>query len=81
MCIRDRVQYGQRGRMDYRCDSIIFSTPTGSTAYALSNGGPIADPDLSFIALAPICPHSLVSRTLLFSERSVIQVLSLIHIW
>ena len=69
-----QVQYGQRGKMDYRCDSIIFSTPTGSTAYALSNGGPIADPDLSFIALAPICPHSLVSRTLLFSERSVIQV-------
>lgn len=68
-----QVLYGQRGSIRYRCDSIIFSTPTGSTAYALSNGGPIADPDLSFISLAPICPHALVSRTLLFSEQSVIR--------
>ena len=52
----------------------MFSTPTGSTAYSLSNGGPIADPNLSFIAMAPICAHSLISRTSLFSETSVLNV-------
>ena len=58
----------------YRADSVLFSTPTGSTAYSLSNGGPIADPNLSFIAMAPICAHSLISRTSLFSETSVLNV-------
>lgn len=60
--------------IDYRADSVLFSTPTGSTAYSLSNGGPIADPNLNFIAMSPICAHSLISRTILFSENSVLNV-------
>jgi NAD+ kinase len=59
---------------NYRADGIIVSTPTGSTAYALSAGGPIIDPILDSISITPICPHSLVSRTILFSPSSVIGI-------
>ncbi len=64
------VQESGRDVIDYRADSVLFSTPTGSTAYALSSGGPVADPALSFISMAPICSHSLVSRTYLFSDSA-----------
>ncbi len=56
--------------IEYRADSVLFSTPTGSTAYALANGGPVADPNLDFISMAPICAHSLASRTYLFSKNA-----------
>jgi NAD+ kinase len=58
----------------YRADGIIISTPTGSTAYSLSAGGPIIDPGLESIAVTPICPHSLISRTILFEPDSVLSV-------
>lgn len=66
------VYEGKHSVMDYRADSVLFSTPIGSTAYALSNGGPVADPDLKFISMSPICAHSLVSRTYLFREQAVL---------
>ncbi len=57
-----------------RADGLIFSTPTGSTAYALSAGGPILEPDLECIQMTPVCPHSLVSRTMLFSTGKKLEV-------
>ncbi|MDI6829784.1 MAG: NAD(+)/NADH kinase [Actinomycetota bacterium] len=58
----------------YSGDGIIFSTPTGSTAYSLSSGGPIVDPLLDCIVLTPICSHSLVDRSVVVSPRSEIEV-------
>ena len=60
----------------YRGDGVIVSTPTGSTAYAWSAGGPVIDPDLKCITLTPICTHSPLNRALVFNEKSVITVKS-----
>lgn len=58
----------------YRADGLLFSTPTGSTAYALSAGGPILAPQMECILLTPVCPHSLFSRSVLFSGDSTLSV-------
>lgn len=55
-------------------DGMVFSTPTGSTAYALSAGGPILEPSTECIQLTPICPHSLFSRTMVFSAERTLEV-------
>ncbi len=57
-----------------RADGLIFSTPTGATAYSLSAGGPIIEPDMECIEFTPICPHSLLSRTMIFSKTSKLSV-------
>lgn len=58
----------------HRADGVIISTPTGSTAYALSSGGPLLYPDLEAITLVPICPHTLSNRPIVVKADSVIDV-------
>ena len=60
----------------YLCDGVLVSTPTGSTAYSLSAGGPVVDPELESILLTPLCPHSLFDRSLIFRPDAVITVTS-----
>ena len=62
---------------DYTCDGLIFSTPTGSTAYNLSAGGPILHPAAAVIAMTPICPHTLSNRTIIFRENVRLRVVNL----
>ncbi|MBQ7980158.1 MAG: NAD(+)/NADH kinase [Oscillospiraceae bacterium] len=57
-----------------RSDGMVFATPTGSTAYALSAGGPILEPEIECIQMTPICPHSLFSRTMVFTANRVLEV-------
>lgn len=58
----------------YRADGLLFSTPTGSTAYSLSAGGPILSPQMACILMTPVCPHSLFSRSVLFEGDSELSV-------
>ncbi|MEE0957215.1 MAG: NAD(+)/NADH kinase [Ruminococcus sp.] len=58
----------------YRADGLLFSTPTGSTAYSLSAGGPILSPQMECMLMTPVCPHSLFSRSVLFEGNATLSV-------
>ena len=60
---------------DYRCDGIIASTPTGSTAYLMSAGGPVIDPSIECISVIPVCPYLCInSSPVIFSKDSSLTV-------
>lgn len=58
----------------YRADGLIVSTPTGSTAYAMSAGGSIADPKVKCMLVTPICPHSFIARQLIFADDTPLKI-------
>ena len=68
------IKIGKHAPVDVAADGIIISTPTGSTAYSLSAGGPVVAPNVPVLQLAPICPHSLASRALVFSDRESVKI-------
>lgn len=71
-----RLEVFANGKLvtEYYCDGVIFSTPTGSTAYNLAAGGPIIHPDAGVIAMTPICPHTLSNRTIIFRDNVKLTV-------
>lgn len=75
--IRVRIFSGGRFVFDTRCDGVVASTPTGSTAYSLAAGGPILAPDLRAIVLNPLNPHRLSIRSMVFSGRD--RILMRVH--
>ncbi len=58
----------------YAADGIIVSTPTGSTAYSLSAGGPIADPNMNLILVTPVCPHTLHARSIIVPDYKEVSI-------
>ncbi len=58
----------------YRADGLIVATPTGSTAYSMSAGGPVADPRVKCFCVTPICPHSLGARPLIFPDSTTLEI-------
>lgn len=58
----------------YRADGIVFATPNGSTAYSMSAGGPVMDSELDAVIMTPICPHSLISRSIVCAGDKTLSV-------
>jgi NAD+ kinase len=74
--IRLRVEIDGVSLTEYNADGLIVATPTGSTAYSLSAGGPLLAPDSGVFVITPICPHVLTNRSVIVSDQAVITVQS-----
>ncbi len=68
------VRVNSQYMTSYRADGLIIATPTGSTAYSLSAGGPIIHPSMEALVLSPICPFTLTNRSIVIPDQSLIQV-------
>ncbi|MFN6571063.1 NAD(+) kinase [Dendronalium sp. ChiSLP03b] len=68
------IAVGRHAPVDIAADGVIVSTPTGSTAYSLSAGGPVVTPGVPVLQLVPICPHSLASRALVFTDTEPVSI-------
>ena len=71
--VKIRVRLGDVPLTEYNADGLVVSTPTGSTAYSLSAGGPILMPDSGGFVITPICPHVLTNRSVVVSDASEIH--------
>jgi len=72
--IRLRARVDGESLTVFNADGLIIATPTGSTAYSLSAGGPILAPESGVFVITPICPHVLTNRSIIVSENSLIEV-------
>jgi NAD+ kinase len=72
--IRLRARVNGEPLTEFNADGLIVATPTGSTAYSLSAGGPILEPQSGVLVITPICPHVLTNRSMIVAESSVIEV-------
>lgn len=72
--IADIELIADSGSVSYRADGLIIATPTGSTAYSLSAGGPVIDAALDLMTVTPICPHSFFARSIVFPANSALTV-------
>ncbi|MFV0338474.1 MAG: NAD(+)/NADH kinase [Chthoniobacterales bacterium] len=72
--VKIRVSVNGDYLTDYNADGLIVATPTGSTAYSLAAGGPILMPDSGCFVISPICPHVLTNRSVVVSDKSLIEI-------
>lgn len=68
------IAIGRHAAVDIAADGVMIATPTGSTGYCLSAGGPVVTPNVPVLQLVPLCPHSLASRALVFADTEPVNI-------